>query len=186
MRLVISLIPQKKKKNKIAFWNGRQPCSGSIDFGSPQFIFINCKLGFGAWKEDTPSCVCTLSVLPRVERGCVSLFKQRTLTIIPKNRVKKKKSPTPTKPGRRRSMSNLHDTTLPKVLMMNFKSDEVWVQVEQSRVATTAFEPDTCGRMNRRGKNTAALLTLQTEPLCQCGKSTNGTNHLTLVWQNSC
>lgn len=39
----------------------------------------------------TPSCVCTLSVLPRVERGCVSLFKQRTLTIIPKNRVKKKK-----------------------------------------------------------------------------------------------
>lgn len=36
--------------------------------------------------------------------------------------------------------------------MMNFKSDEVSVQVEQSRAATTAFEPDTCGRMNRRGE----------------------------------
>lgn len=36
--------------------------------------------------------------------------------------------------------------------MMNFKSGEVLVWVIQSRVATTAFEPDTCGRMSTEGE----------------------------------
>lgn len=67
MRLVISLIPREKK---IAFWNGRQSRSGGIDFGSPQFIFINCKLGFGAWKEDTLVCECIFFFFLHNSQGC--------------------------------------------------------------------------------------------------------------------
>lgn len=60
---------------KIAFWNGRQSRSGSIDFGSPQFIFINCKLGFGVWKEDTLVCVCVCFLwFPGLKGGMFLFF----------------------------------------------------------------------------------------------------------------
>lgn len=130
----------------------------------------------------TPSCVCMFSVIPRVERGCVSLFKQCTL-IIPKNRVKKKKKSNTYKAGeaKEHEQPSWYNTA---------KSANDELQKRWSlRVATTAFEPDTCGRMNRQGEEYCSSDTYPVDraaTVCQCGKSTNGTNHLTLVWQNSC
>lgn len=121
----ISHLIDSSGKKKIAFWNGRQSRSGGIDFGSPQFIFINCKLGFGAWKEDTLVCECIFFtffffIIPRVERGHVSHFWQCSLTL-----GLKKKRPKSTKQGSQRTTGNLHGKTRAKVLMINFKSEVV-------------------------------------------------------------